>query len=279
MSKLPTQDEDAKRGRSDKNAPDKEDPEAGGMTLWEHLEELRSRLVKMILAFLVGFGAAWAYKERLLEVLTKPLLVAWPEASLHFSSPAALFVAYVRLAALAGFVFALPIMLWQVWAFVAPGLYSREKRYAIPFVVSSCGLFGAGGYFGWKVAFPLAFKFLIVGLQGKVGGLEVKATIMVGDYMDFVMRMLLAFGLAAELPVLVFFLAVAGLVTHKHLIKFFRYFLVIDFIIAAVITPPDVMSQLLLAIPLALLYILSIGVAFIFQRKPAPPDEPDAALG
>jgi sec-independent protein translocase protein TatC len=200
--------------------------------------------------------------------------VVWKDATLHFSAPAALFVAYVRLAALAGFVFALPIMLWQVWAFIAPGLYTREKRYAVPFVASSCGLFAAGGYFGWKVAFPLAFKFLIVGMGGPPGGIEVKPTIMVGDYMDFVMRMLLAFGLASELPVLVFFLSIAGLVTHRQLIKFFRYFLVIDFIVAAVITPPDVMSQLLLAVPLALLYIVSIGVAWIFARKrEEPPPE------
>ncbi|HEY3497210.1 MAG TPA: twin-arginine translocase subunit TatC, partial [Polyangiaceae bacterium] len=272
MSKLPTQDDAKKGGRSDKNAPEKDDAEPAGMTLWEHLEELRSRLIKMILAFLAGFGAAWFYKETVLGALIRPLKTAWPEASLHFSSPAALFLAYVRIAALAGFVFALPIMLYQVWAFVAPGLYSREKRYAIPFVVSSCGLFAGGGYFGWKVAFPLAFKFLIVGFQGVVGGVKIEATIMIGDYIDFVMRMLLAFGLAAELPVLVFFLAVAGLVTHKQMIKFFRYFLVIDFVVAAIVTPPDVMSQLLLAIPLAILYVLSIGVAYIFQRKPPPPD-------
>jgi sec-independent protein translocase protein TatC len=276
MSKLPAQEAGAKgQKRGGKQADATGEAEETGMTLWEHLEELRSRLVKMILAFLIGFGAAWSQKERLLDLLTVPLRVVWKEASLHFAAPTDLFFAYVRLAALAGFVFALPIMLWQIWSFVAPGLYSREKRYAIPFVVSSCGLFAGGGYFGWKIAFPLAFKFLIVGLQGSIGGMEVKATIMVGDYMDFVMRMLLAFGLAAELPVLVFFLAIAGIVNHTHLIKFFRYFIVIDFIIAAVVTPPDVMSQLLLAIPLAFLYVFSIGVAWVFARKPTPPDEPE----
>jgi sec-independent protein translocase protein TatC len=267
MSKLPAQD----GKQPNKDAPEQDDGEAG-MTLWEHLEELRSRIVKMILAFVVGFGAAWSYKETLLDLLTQPLMVVWKDATLHFSAPAALFVAYVRLAALAGFVFALPIMLYQVWAFIAPGLYTREKRYAVPFVVTSCGLFAGGGYFGWKVAFPLAFKFLIVGLHGPTGGIEVKPTIMVGDYMDFVMRMLLAFGLASELPVLVFFLSIAGLVNHRQLIKFFRYFLVIDFVIAAVITPPDVMSQLLLAVPLALLYVLSIGVAWVFARKRPEPE-------
>jgi sec-independent protein translocase protein TatC len=250
------------------------------MTLWEHLEELRSRIIKMALAFAVGFVVAWLHKELVLDILTQPFVHAWHlggKAKIGFPAPASLFLAYVRLSALAGFVFALPIMLYQVWAFVAPGLYSREKRYAIPFVVSSCGLFAGGGYFGWKIAFPLAFEFLLK-LAGPVGkGLEVTPTVMIENYLDFVMRMLLVFGAAAELPVLVFFLSVAGLVNHRHLIKFFRYFLVIDFIIAAIITPPDVMSQLLFAIPLALLYIFSIGIAWIFARKPRSDADEEAA--
>ena len=274
MSKLPEQDE----------KPGKSEQEPDGMTLWEHLEELRGRLVKMLIAFAIGGIAAWSQKERLLGILTTPFVEAWNKghhsehAALHFPAPASLFFEYVRLSALSGFVFALPIMLYQVWAFVAPGLYSREKRYALPFVASSCLLFAGGGYFGWGVAFPLAFRFLL-GLSDKpVEGLEVKPTVMISDYLDFVMRMLLSFGLAAELPVLVFFLAVAGIVTHRHLIKFFRYFLVLDFVVAAVVTPPDVTSQLLLAIPLAGLYIFSIGVAWLFARKPKPPDpeDPDA---
>jgi sec-independent protein translocase protein TatC len=266
MSKLPEQDT-------------KPDSGAEGMTLWEHLEELRSRLVKMLIAFAIGGIAAWTQKERLLGILTAPFVQAWQEgkrpdgASLHFPAPASLFFEYVRLSALSGLVFALPIMLYQIWAFIAPGLYSREKRYAVPFVASSCVLFAGGGYFGWAVAFPMAFRFLL-GLSDKPvpGGLDVKPTVMISDYLDFVVRMLLSFGLAAELPVLVFFLTIAGLVTHKHLIKFFRYFLVLDFIVAAIVTPPDVTSQLMLAIPLAGLYIFSIGIAWLFGRKNKPPD-------
>jgi sec-independent protein translocase protein TatC len=270
MSKLPAQEKAEKPGKGASKAGEAEE----GMTLWEHLEELRSRIIKMALTFMVGFVIAWFYKELVLEILTQPFVRAWHlkgRAQIGFPAPASLFLAYVRLSALAGFVFALPIMLYQVWAFIAPGLYSREKRYAIPFVVSSCALFAGGSYFGYKVAFPLAFEFLLK-LAGPVGGLDVTPTVMIENYLDFVMRMLLVFGAAAELPVLVFFLSVAGLVNHRHLIKFFRYFLVIDFIIAAVITPPDVMSQLLFAIPLALLYIFSIGISWIFARKPPPPD-------
>jgi sec-independent protein translocase protein TatC len=265
--------------------PKKEEPpeqkgargEDDGMTIWEHLEELRSRLIKMIIAFLIGGIAAWSKKEDLLKILSRPFVHAWNEgshsgaAALNFPAPAALFLAYIRLSALAGFVFALPFMLWQVWSFIAPGLYSKEKRYAIPFVLTSCLLFAGGGYFGWRVAFPLAFRFLL-GMGTQLGELEVKPTIMISEYIDFVTRMGLAFGLAAELPVLVFFLSIAGIVTPRQLLKFFRYFLVLDFVIAAVITPPDVMSQLLLAIPLALLYLLSIGVAVIFAKKRPPPD-------
>jgi len=264
-------------GRDD--AAPKEDPDKHQMTIWEHLEELRSRIVKMMIAFLIGAGLSWWQKEFLLELLTRPFAQAWGTsphssgAALHFPAPASLFIAYVRLSALAGIVVALPIMLWQVWAFIAPGLYSREKRLALPFVVTSCGLFAAGGYFGWRVAFPVAFQFLL-SFAGTIGSLEVKPTVMVSEYIEFVTNMLLAFGLMAELPVLAFFLSVAGIITHRHLIKFFRYFIVLAFVVAAVITPPDPVSQLLLAVPLILLYVISIGVAYVFSRRKAPENEP-----
>jgi sec-independent protein translocase protein TatC len=255
------------------NAREPNDPDKHQMTIWEHLDELRSRILKMLVAFLLGAILSWWRREDLLEILTAPFVQGWQagkvvegKPELVFLSPAALFIAYVRLSALSGVVFAMPIMLYQVWAFVAPGLYSREKRLAIPFVVSSCGLFAGGGYFGWKVAFPIAFEFFL-GMAGRVGSLQVKPTVTVSDYLDFVTNMLLAFGLMAELPVLVFFLSIAGIVTHKHLIKFFRYFIVIAFVIAAVVTPPDPLSQLLLACPLILLYGVSIGVAYVFARK------------
>ena len=250
------------------------------MTIWEHLDELRSRIVKMMIAFLIGAIVSWIYREEVFSILTAPFVEAWNNSktpgkpNLTFPAPQALFLAYVRLSALTGIVVALPIMLYQVWAFVAPGLYSKEKRLAIPFVVSSCGLFAGGGYFGWKVAFPIAFQFFL-GMAGPIGsGLEVKPSVMISEYIDFVMNMLLAFGLMAELPVLAFFLSVAGIITHKHLIKFFRYFIVIAFVVAAVVTPPDPLSQLLLAVPLVLLYVVSIGVAYVFSRRPK--DEPQS---
>jgi sec-independent protein translocase protein TatC len=268
---------------SDEKKPETDDAE-GVMTIWEHLEELRSRVIKMMGAFLIGAIVAWVYHENILRILAQPFVEAWNSnaelkgvAALYYPAPASAFIAYVRLSALTGIVAALPIILWQIWSFVAPGLYSREKRFAIPFVVTSCLLFAGGGYFGWKIAFPAAFQFLL-GFGGDVGSsFKVVPTVMVPDYIEFVMHMLLAFGIAAELPVLVFFLSVAGVVTHRHLIKFARYFVVIAFVISAIITPPDPMSQLLLAIPLCLLYVVSIGVAWLFSRKRVAAEDAAAA--
>ncbi|MDF3071494.1 MAG: Twin-arginine translocation protein TatC [Polyangiaceae bacterium] len=253
--------------------------EEGTMTLWEHLEELRSRIVRMAIAFAIGAIVCWIYREQLLFWLTEPYCVAWKnaklpgECSLNFGAPAALFISYVRLSALAGLIFALPIILYQVWAFIGPGLYSREKKFAIPFVVSSCGLFALGGWFGWKFAFPAAFTFLLdfstkaTGQSGDAanklsGGAAVQPMVMIGDYIEFVTRMFIAFGATAELPILAVFLTVAGLITHRHLIKFFRYFIVVAFVIAAVLTPPDPMSQVMMAVPLIGLYGVSILIAW-----------------
>lgn len=253
-----------------------DDPAQHSMTFWEHLAELRSRLIRMIIAFFIGAVVAWFFREDLLLWLTNPFIRAWNErhltgtAALHFPAPASLFLAYVKLAMLGGFVLSLPVMLYQLWSFIAPGLYSREKRLALPFVVSSCGLFALGGFFGLKIAFPIAFQYLL-GFSGPVGaeGFEVKPTVMIGDYIEFISRMLIAFGLVFELPVLVFFLSVAGLINHTHLIRFARYFVVIAFVLGAVITPPDPTSQFLLAVPLCVLYVISIGIAFIFGKRPA----------
>lgn len=251
-----------------------EDPEAHTMTFWEHLEELRSRILRALIAFFIGVVVCWVYRETLLIWLTKPFIAAWNQgklggqAALHFPAPASLFVAYIKIAIIGGLVASLPVILYQLWSFVAPGLYSREKRLALPFVGSSCLLFAAGAYFGWRVAFPVAFQYLL-GFGGPVGaeGFEVKPTVMIDDYIEFVARMLLAFGAVFELPVLIFFLSIAGVVTHVQLIKFFRYFIVVAFIIAAIITPPDVTSQFLLAIPLVLLYAVSIGIAWLVDRS------------
>jgi sec-independent protein translocase protein TatC len=255
--------------------------EDGTMTFWEHLEELRSRVVKMVLAFLAGSILAWTQKEPLLRWVARPFVEAWNaghlegKAMLHFPAPASLFVAYIKLALLGGLVVSLPILLYQIWAFVAPGLYVKEKRYGLSFVVSSCALALGGAYFGWRIAFPMAFQYFLSFVK-PVGseGFEVSPTVMIEDYMDLVLQMFMVFGAVFELPVLVFFLSVIGVVNYRHLIRFARYFVVVAFVIAAVITPPDPMSQFLVAIPLCLLYGVSIGIAWLFGKKPPPDPTP-----
>lgn len=242
------------------------------MSFWEHLQELRVRLIRMVLAFLIGAGIAWYFKGELLVILTKPFVSGWSDTttapSLHFGDPAGLFVSYVKLAILGGFVLSLPVLLYQVWAFVAPGLYAKEKRIAIPFVVMSCGLFCTGAYFGWRVVFPLAFDYLLQYAELPLNSaLKVQPTVMIESYLEFVIRALVAFGAVFEIPVVVFFLAIAGVINHTHLIKFFRYFIVVAFIVSAIITPPDPLSQILLAAPLIGLYTFSIGIAWLVARK------------
>jgi sec-independent protein translocase protein TatC len=262
--------------RPDPSAASDDEGEGGIMSFFDHLEELRRRLIYMLFAFVAGAATAWYERVHILVWLTTPFVRAWNgaaldgKAALHFPAPQSLFVAYMKLALIGGLIFSLPILLYQLWAFVAPGLYNREKRYALPFVTSSCGLFALGSWFGWRFAFPVAFQFLL-SFSGKVGdNIVVEPSVMVDEYIEFISRMLLAFGTVFELPVLVFFLSVAGIITYHHLIKFTRVFIVIAFIIAAVITPPDPLSQLILAIPLCGLYGISIGVAYVFGRRDLP---------
>ena len=256
-----------------------DDPGENTMTFWEHLEELRRRIFKMMAAFAVGAAIGWFFRERLLAILTEPFVRAWKNghvggtASLHFPAPAALFLAYIKLALLAGFIMALPIILYQVWAFVSPGLYSKEKRYALPFVIVSCSLFALGGYFGWRVVFPIGFQYLL-GFSGPVGaqGFQVQPTVMIGDYIQFVTQMLLAFGSVFELPVVVFFLSLAGIVTPRQLFAGLKYAVLGAFVLAAILTPPDVVSQVLLAGPLVALYLLGVLVAWMFTGRDGKSD-------
>jgi len=256
----------------------------------------------MILFFVIGFGVAWYFKQALLDLLTGPYAAAWPpgqQPSLHFATPASGFIAMVKLAALSGLVFSMPLIMYQVWAFIAPGLYAKEKRFAVPFVLASCLLFVGGAFFCFKYAFPPAFKFLLsiqsIGTPAPVAmptpmpsasaaavgaapaalpHVNIVATVMLDEYISFITNMMLAFGFAAELPIVAFFLSVIGVVTYKDLIKFFRYWVVIAFVIAAVVTPPDPLSQFMLAVPLCGLYGISILVAWIFGKKKVAEESP-----
>lgn len=245
------------------------------MTFWEHLEELRKRLIWSVIAFCVGCALGWEVHEQLLDVLTKPFTKAWQEQhlggtpTLHFASPSAAFVGYFRISMIGGAAMAAPFIFYQLWSFVAPGLYAREKRYIIPFVGLSTILFIGGGYFGWRVAFPISFNYFL-SLSGPVasGGVTITPTVMMAEYIDFCTQMLLGFGLVFELPMLLLFLSIAGIINHLHLIQYGRYFVLVAFITAAILTPPDVPDQLAMAIPMCLLYAVSIGLVYIFGKPP-----------
>jgi sec-independent protein translocase protein TatC len=252
------------------------------MTLWDHLKDLRKRMFYSIVAFALCAGIAWEFRELLLSLLVKPYADAWRsqgipgEPTIHFQTPAAAFVAYFKLSLLGGAVGAGPVIFSQLWLFIAPGLYAKEKKFVIPFALCSTGLFVGGGYFGWRLVFPLAFEYLL-GLSGDLGaiGTNVVPTVMMGEYISFVTRMLVGFGVIFEIPLLVFFLSIAGIVNYLHLIRYGRWFVVVAFVAAAMITPPDITSQVMMAIPMVVLYTSSILLAWIFG-KPPPESQKEA---
>jgi sec-independent protein translocase protein TatC len=230
-----------------------------------HLEELRKRLIRSAAAWLVGFLACYGYAERLFQLISDPVRAALPEgSSLVFINATEPFFTYLKIGAIAGLMLALPVILWQVWAFVAPGLYGHEKRFAIPFVMMSCLCFGAGAWFGFTYVFPTIFTFLV---KFGTGTGEISAMLSMGAYLSLAGKLLLAFGLVFELPIVIFFLARMGVVDHLWLRKNRKYALVLAFLIGAILTPPDVFSQTALALPFILLYEVGIWLAFFFGKK------------
>lgn len=245
------------------------------MSIWEHLSELRKRLFYSAIAVVTGAGVAWNYHERILSFLAKPFCDSWRASklpgtcALNFSSPGGAFTSYFQVSLVAGLLLAAPIVFFQLWAFIAPGLYAREKKIVIPFVLSSTLLFVGGSYFCWRAAFPITFDYFL-GLSGRLDGIDMNVvpTVMMDDYVGFVTQMLLGFGLVFELPLVIFFLSLVGIVNYLQLIHYARYVIVGIFVVAAVLTPPDVTSQLVMAIPMLVLYVGSIGLAFVFGKPP-----------
>lgn len=245
------------------------------MTFWEHLDELRKRVVRSLIGLMIGAVVAWEYREWLMLKLAQPFMDTWKEKglagepSLHFGSPEAAFTAYFNLSLIGGVAFAAPWIFYQIWSFVAPGLYAREKKYIIPFAFGSSALFIGGGYVGYLTAFHVTFGFFL-GLSGPIeGGLNIVPTVMMADFISFVMKMLIGFGIIFEIPIAFTCLALVGVVTHKKLIRWARYYIFGAFVLAAVLTPPEVSSMLVMAVPAVGLYFLSIGLVYIFQRKEA----------
>ena len=203
-----------------------------------------------------------------------PANAAFPlNPQVHFPDPTSAFVVYLKIAAIGGFVLALPVVFYQLWMFIAPGLYAKEKRVVLPLVFFSTLFFLAGALFGYHFVFPVGYAWFL-GFGGKVSSTAVTIipTLMMDEYLGFTSQMLLAFGVVFELPLFVFFLSYIGLVTWRQLWSFSRYFTVLAFILAAVLTPStDVYSQVMLGLPLILLYFVAVGMAFLFGKKEATP--------
>jgi len=240
--------------------------------LMEHLIELRRRLLISFAALLVGFGLAFTQTDRIFGFLVQPLVRAYGsnvQGKLIYTKLYEAFFVEIKVAAFSAFVIAFPIVASQLWAFVAPGLYKNEKRAFLPFILATPLLFTAGAALAYYVVAPIAFKFLLAVRPAGVGsGIAQEALPSMDGYLSIIMQFILAFGVAFLLPVLLMLLERAGIVSRDQLKAGRRYAIVGAFIIAAVLTPPDVLSQCLLAGPLILLYELSIvGIWFTERRR------------
>ena len=246
------------------------------LPLTEHLAELRSRLIKSLLAWVGGSLLAWNFKEQIFRALLAPAVRALSGSKGHLQAiaPGEIFFTYIKGALLAGFVMALPIVLWQAWSFVAPGLYPSEKKFAVPFVLTSTLLFVTGALFGHQFVFPIMFSFL-----SNFESEFVQSAWSMSEVFGMTTTMFLAFGASFEMPIIVFFLATAGIISVPQLLKKFPYAVLICFILGAVLTPStDWVSQTLLAVPMTVLYLLGILAAWLFGGRRARKADAESAL-
>lgn len=233
-----------------------------------HLAELRRRLIICVCAWVPGFVLCYSYAERLFQFVARPVRTALPAgSSLVFINATEPFFTYLKIAAFAALLMALPVILWQLWQFVAPGLYGHEKRFALPFVLASFACFATGTWFGFMYVFPLVFRFLV---QFGTDSGNIEAMLSMGAYLSLSTKLLMAFGLIFELPIVIFFLARMGIVDHRWLARNRKLALLLAFVVGAVLTPPDVISQLSVAGPFVVLYEIGIVVARLFGKSRPP---------
>lgn len=234
------------------------------MPFTSHLAELRSRLIKSFLALAVGFAACFAVADNIFAILAAPLKrLNVPEMQLIGTAVTEAFFTKMKVAFAGAIVVALPVLLWQAWQFVAPGLYEQEKRYTRAFVAFGSLFFFAGAVFSYEVLIGQGLGFLL----RRYAAINVQPWIQVGEYFSISVRLVLACGVMFQLPVLAFFFARVGLIDHRFLIRHFRYAVVAMAVLAAVLTPPDFVAQIFFMVPLSLLYGVSIGVAFLARRR------------
>jgi sec-independent protein translocase protein TatC len=236
------------------------------MGFLDHLEELRKRIIYSIISVAVGFFICWWKVERIYDVMQKPIIDALRAngmaEKLVYLNPTEPFNLYLKIAALAGLFLTSPFVLYQVWMFISPGLYRHEKRYVVPFMVSTITLFTCGGYFGYKIVYPAALNFLIN------FGKQFQPMITIGEYTQLFLSIILGMGLIFEMPILVFFLALMGIVSAGFMWRNLRYSILIIFIIAAIVTPTtDILNMCIFAAPMIALYAFSILVAWLVHPK------------
>lgn len=250
---------------NDQSQPDLDDSKA---PLIEHLIELRQRLLWSVAALVLAFLVSIFFADEIFGILVQPLTDAFPagEGKIIYTKLYEAFFVEIKVAIFAAFFLAFPIISNQLWAFVAPGLYANEKKAFLPFLVATPVLFMAGASLAYFIVMPTAFRFFL-GFEGSVGGLQQEALPAMGDYLSLVMQFILAFGVCFQLPVLLLLLNRAGIVSRQQLKGIRRYMIVGAFALAAILTPPDVVSQLMLGIPLILLYEVSLLIMWITERK------------
>ena len=252
-------------------SPDLEEPAEGRMTFLEHLDELRRRITYSVVALLVGFLASFAFIDRIFAFVYARLAADVPGHKLIYTEPGEAFFIYLKIALLSGLMIAAAPIMWQVWKFIAPGLYANEKKFALPFVFFASALFISGAAFSHYILFPFAWKFF-AGFSN--------------DFLEFMPRvepifslyvkLMIAMGLVFQLPMLIFVLARFGIVTARFLLKNFKYAVLLFFVISAVITPDgSFVPQVIMAGSMTLLYIVSIGVAWMFGKKSRRADDND----
>jgi sec-independent protein translocase protein TatC len=244
-------------------AVDNDDLENSRMPFTAHLSELRKRLIYAIAAAAVGFGIGYYFAKPIFRVMMRPLLKVLPEGqSLIYTGLPEAFFTYLKIGLWGGIILALPVIFYQIWAFVAPGLYRHERKYFIPFVFFATLLFVIGGLFGYFVVFPFGFRFFI-GFSDQY----MTALPAVKEYFSLAIKLLFGFGIVFELPLVMVFAAQMGFVNAKMLSKGRKYAFLLVFVCAAMLTPPDIISQVMMAVPLMVLYEISIVLVRIIVRK------------
>lgn len=239
------------------------DPHEHKMHLMEHLRELRKRLVISFLIITVGAVAAYCYAGEIFSILCAPYFKAFPNSPLIGTSPTEAWILKLKVSVCAGAFLTSPALFHQLWLFISPGLYSSERRLVLPFVLLSTALFAGGAVFCYLSVLPVSFAFF----HDEFKSIGVTPTIRIGDQVSMTIATVVGFGAVFELPLISYFLARLGIIDHNFLIRFFRHAVVAIFAIAAVLTPPDVFTQFLMAVPLTVLYAISIGIAYLTSRK------------